>query len=356
DRYLEALEAEMTSRLGSSTLIETLFLGGGTPTHLDPSQLQRLLDLLARWLPLNSGAEFTIEANPESFTGEKAHLLARSGVRRVSLGAQSFQDPILKSLDREHDAASIVRAVEWVRERAMTVSIDLIFAVPHQTLSDWRRDLEAAVHLRPEHISLYGLTYEKGTPLWKRRERSLLTPLSEDQELEMYEFGMGFLEEKGYEQYEISNFALERHRSRHNQTYWANEAYHGFGLGAARYIQGAREVNTRDLMGYIRKAIAGEDVTQNSETLSPRERARETLALQLRRMSGIERTAFREQTGFTVEELAREPLEWLIREGFLRDREGRVHLSGKGKPLADAVISQLLTGGARSSGEADGPA
>src|SRR5207248_2801269 len=222
------------------------------------------------------------------------------------------------------------------------VSLDLIFGIPGQTESEWQEDLVRALGLGPDHLSTYGLTYEKGTPLWKQRSRGEIVPLGEEQELALYARGIDTLEAAGFEHYEISNFARPGRRCRHNQVYWANEAYFGFGMGAARYIQGCREVNTRDLGRYMRLALSGEPATAQSETLAPEERARETMAVQLRRAEGVHRPGFRVQTGFDLDALAGPALGRQVALGLLRDDDVRVSLTRQGKYLADAVIQELL--------------
>jgi oxygen-independent coproporphyrinogen-3 oxidase len=341
DRYLDALAAEVAT-LGTPCPVETLFFGGGTPTHLAPEQLDRLFTTLARWLPVAPGGEVTVEANPDTLTADKVAALGRHGVTRVSLGAQSFSAATLAVLERSHDPAAIAPAVGRVKAAGMAVSLDLIFGVPGQTAERWRADLDAALALDPDHVSTYGLTYEKGTPLWKQRRAGRLVPLGEDAELAMYRLAIDVLQAAGLEHYEVSNFARPGRRSRHNQVYWANHAYHGFGLGAARYVHGVREVNTRDLDGYVRKALAGEPVTRQSERLGPEERARETMAVQLRRLDGIDRPAFREQAGFDLDAVAGGGLAWLVERGLLRDDGRRVALTRKGLFVADAVVARLL--------------
>jgi oxygen-independent coproporphyrinogen-3 oxidase len=322
--------------------VRSVFLGGGTPTHVTAAQLQRLLTAVTRWLPLESGGEFSIEANPDSLDDDKVRLLAEHGVTRVSLGAQSFDAATLQVLDRTHEPAEVPRAVERVRRHVAEVSLDLIFGVPGQDPQRWGADLAAALALAPDHVSTYGLTYEKGTPLWKRRHRGEVRPLGEEAELALYEQAMDTLEGAGFEHYEISNFARPGRRSRHNQVYWANEAYFGFGMGAARYVMGRRELNTRDLDTYLRRILAGRPATFQSEELPPAERARETMALQLRRADGIDRPAFREQTGFVLDDVAGEALARHAALGLLADDGRRVWLTRQGKPVADAVIEGLL--------------
>jgi oxygen-independent coproporphyrinogen-3 oxidase len=339
--YLDALAAELAT-LGRPQPVQTLFLGGGTPTHLSAPQLDRLLRDVTHWLPPQPGHEFTIEANPGTLDADKIAVLAQHGVTRVSLGAQSFHSHQLRVLERDHAPEEVTRAVARVRERIAEVSLDLIFGIPGQTLDDWRADLDWALALGPDHVSTYGLTYEKGTPLWKQRERGEVRPLDEDAELALYAHAIDTLAAAGFEHYEISNFARPDRRSRHNQVYWANEAYFGFGMGAARYVLGRRELNTRDLRAYIRRALAGESVVFQSEELPPVERARETMAVQLRRAEGIDRPRFREQTGIELDEVAGPAIARHAELGLLDDDGTRVRLTRQGKYVADAVIAGML--------------
>ncbi len=343
ESYLDALAAELATLAGPQP-VQTLFVGGGTPTHLTANQLERLLTLVLGWLPLaaGEGTEFSIECNPDTLTADKIAVLADHGVNRVSLGAQSFHADLLAMLERAHKAEEIARAVERVRQRIDNVSLDLIFGVPGQTECLWRSDLARALALKPDHLSTYGLTYEKGTPLWKRRRSGRLQPLDEDAELALYALAIDTLEAAGFEHYEISNFARPGRRCRHNQTYWANEAYFGFGMGAARYVLGRRETNTRDLRRYLRQALSGKSVTQQSEELPPEQRARETLAVQLRRAEGIDRAAFHLQTEFDLDAVAGPTLARLVDQGYLADDGARVRLTRRGKYVADAVIERLL--------------
>lgn len=339
--YLDALAAELGT-LGEPRQVETLFIGGGTPTYLGCDSLDRLLRDITRWLPVRPGGEFSIESTPDSLDEAKVLVLARHGVNRVSIGAQSFQPDLLRVLERQHDPADVPRAVDCVRKIIPQVSLDLIFGVPGQTLNQWDEDLRQAVALGTDHLSTYGLTYEKGTRLWKQRQSGQLRPLDEERELEMYVRAMDRLESAGFEHYEISNFARPGCRSRHNQVYWANHAYFGFGVGAARYVNGRRELNTRNVQTYIRRTLSAESAVFQSETLEPAERARETLALQLRRAEGIDRQAFRDQTGFDLDQLVGPVLARHRELGLVDDDDVRVRLTRQGKCVSDAVVSELL--------------
>lgn len=347
--YIDALLQELAT-LGEPWPVETLFLGGGTPTYLTPSQLERLLAGIRHWLPLvGSDPEFSIESTPESITPDKVLVLAEAGITRVSVGVQSFEAPILHSLDRLHGVEQIPRAVAWIRERIPSLSFDLMFAAPGGSLDQWQRDLDQALTYAPEHISTYGLTYEKGTPLWKQRERGSVIPQDEDQELAMYQWAIGRLTDAGYEHYEISNFARPGHRCRHNERYWANEAYHGFGVGAARYVNGRRELNVRNTALYIQRLRAGQSPTFQSEELSPRDRAFETIATQLRRADGIHRQHFTEQTGYILDDLVGQAIQMTQSLGLLDDDGIRITLTPAGKYVADAVVEEFLKGNREGS-------
>jgi oxygen-independent coproporphyrinogen-3 oxidase len=341
ERYIEALAAEL-GLLGAPQPVQTIFLGGGTPTHLHAPRLARLLATVRRWLLLEPGYEFSVEANPGTLDAEKVSVLADQGVNRLSLGAQSFQPHLLRMLERDHEPIDVPRAVEAAKRRIDQVSLDLIFGVPGQTLADWQDDLRQTLAVKPDHVSTYGLTYEKGTRLWKQQQRGAIHPLQEEQELALYAYGIDVLEEAGFEHYEISNFALPGRRCRHNQVYWANEAYFGFGMGAARYVNGRRELNSRDLHTYLKRALAGEPAAFQSEMLRPEESARETLALQLRRSEGIQRSRFQHQTGFDLDALAGPAITRHVDLGLLIDDGISIRLTRRGKFVADAVIRELL--------------
>jgi oxygen-independent coproporphyrinogen-3 oxidase len=343
DLYVEAVAAEL-ARLDGPAPVDTVFLGGGTPTHLSAAQLDRLLAAVARWLPLRPGGEFSVEGNPESVTADKVAVLADHGVNRVSLGVQSFRPDLLARLDREHSPDHVGPALDRVRRRIANVSLDLIFGVPGQSVADWAADLDAALAFEPDHVSTYGLTYEKGTRLWKRRRRGEVVPVPEADELAMYELAMDRLPAAGLEQYEVSNFARASRRCRHNETYWANEAYFGFGVGAARYVEGRRELNRRDTADYVRRVLAGEAATFQSEHLPPEESARETAAVQLRRTAGVVRDRFREQTGYAFDDLTAGRAKAYAAEGLVEDDGSAVRLTRRGRCLADALVVKLVWG------------
>jgi oxygen-independent coproporphyrinogen-3 oxidase len=340
DDYLRALEAELR-KLEQPQSVRTISLGGGTPTHLSAQWLERLLTLLSRWLHLEPDGEYSIEANPANLDDDKIRVLADHGITRVSLGSQSFDRNVLRVLDRDHAPEDVPRAVDRVRRRIAAISLDLIFGAPGQTLDQWRNDLRQTLALEPKHLSTYGLTYETGTPLWKRAERGEVHPLGEEEELGMYETAIDTLEAAGFEHYEISNFARPGCRSQHNSVYWENHAHFGFGMGAAKYLEGTRSLNVRSLEGYLNRALAGQPTEFQSETLPPRERALETIGQNLRRAEGVNRVAFREQTGYDVDALVGPAVNRHVEWGTIAADEQGFRLTRRGKCVADVVIQDF---------------
>jgi oxygen-independent coproporphyrinogen-3 oxidase len=342
-RYLSALEKELIQTLVEPQPVETIFIGGGTPTRLNAALLSRLIAIVRSWFPLVAEGEWTVEANPGTLDAEKVEILAEGGVNRVSLGAQSFQSRLLATLERNHDPDDVPRAIGILHPRMPRWSLDLIFGIPGSTLADCHRDLDAALALRPSHLSCYGLVYEKGTTLWKERQAGAVIPVEEELERLMYEAVMDRLETAGLAMYELSNYARPGQESRHNLVYWANDAYHGVGLGAARYVRGARSANTRDLAAYLRRIESGQPATGPSETLAPEARARETAVLMLRRTRlGIDRTDYRDRTGFDLDVLLGRPIARFVSQELLEDDGQRVRFTREGRFLADLVLCELV--------------
>jgi oxygen-independent coproporphyrinogen-3 oxidase len=343
DRYLDALEVEL-GRLDGPQTVESIFIGGGTPTRLSPSQLERLLAAVHQHLPIAPGGEFTVEANPGTLDADKVRVLAAGHVNRVSLGAQSFRPETLRVLERNHNPHDVARAVDLVAHAFDRWSLDLIFGVPGSTLDDWTADLDRALALGPSHLSCYGLIFEKGTALHRQWQEGRIAPIDEGAEADMFEHTVDRLGSAGLEPYEISNYARPGHESRHNLVYWANDAYFGLGLGAARYVRGERAVNTRDLPAYLRRIESGGDPTGPRERLDAEPRARETAVLMLRRTAlGLNRADFLTRTGFSIDSLAgAETLARHIRRGWLEDDGQRLRLTRSGRFVADAVLSDLV--------------
>jgi putative oxygen-independent coproporphyrinogen III oxidase len=342
EAYLEALAREL-SWLEQPREVETLFFGGGTPTHLPPRQLERLFAIVREWFPLAAGGELSVEANPIDLDESKSQILSAAGVTRVSVGGQSFKEQKLEKLERDHVGLDVVSAVDLARTFAKSVSLDLIFGVPGETLNEWREDLEAAIRVvRPDHISTYGLTFEKGTAFWSRLTHGELTRVDEEVERQIYELAIDTLTAVGYEHYEVSNFARPGHRCRHNENYWIGSGYYAAGPGAARFIGGRRETNHRSTTTYISRVLAGQSPVAESEQLAPEDAARERLVFALRRLEGIDTAEFATATDFRVEQLGGAALPRLIEQRLLDFTSGRLRLTRAGLLVSDAIWPEFL--------------
>lgn len=339
--YLNALEVEL-SGLEYPRPVDTLFLGGGTPTHLEPTALARLFELLARWLPLCPGGEFSIEANPAGLDDGRLRVLWRAGVNRVSLGVQSFHAQHLVTLERDHHAEDVVDVVRRLREECANISLDLIFAVPGQTVADWQATLRTALDLSPQHLSTYGLTWERGTAFWSRKLRGTLAAADEETERTMYALAMDFLPAAGLEQYELSNFARPGFACRHNQVYWQGGEFFGFGPGAASYLAGTRRINHRSVTTWIRRTLDGRSAIHEKERLAPEARAREAIMLGLRQCQGINLAKFESRHGCTPKSLNPTAYQRTLVQGLCEVVEDHWRLTTEGRFLADQVISEFL--------------
>lgn len=342
--YLEALAKELGA-LGEPRPVETLYLGGGTPTHLGNEQLDELLGLARHWFPPLHGdchTEWTVEANPEDISAETIRALASHGVTRLSLGSQSFDADKLRRLERGHTAEQIEQAVLLAHSAEMQASVDLIFAAPDESLSAWQEDVRRAISLQPDHVSVYGLTYEKGTRFWSELNKGFLHEREEDLQRDMYLLAIDHLTEAGFEHYEVSNFAQAGKRSRHNESYWTGREYYAAGPGAARYVDGVRETNHASTTTWLKRVQAGESAVALSESLDPEQRARERLVFGLRRLEGIAHSEFEAATGFSIDDLAGESIRRHIEVGLLNDDGARLKLTREGLLVSDALWPELL--------------
>lgn len=343
DVYLQCLERELRSTLQNPKPVETLFVGGGTPSYLNAQQLKRLLKLLREWLPLEQSGEFSIECNPEQFTSDRMEVMQQAGVNRISLGVQSLDEQHLRILERSHNAGDVESVVDRLLKFGLSnVAIDLIFAVPNQALADWKRTLQRVVEFPIKHVSTYGLTWEKGTAYWTRRMKEQLRPVGEEEERSMYEVAMEFLPDQGFEQYELSNFAKAGFASRHNQVYWRGEPYWGFGPGAASYIDGVRATNHRSVTQWIKLTESGQSPIQSTEKLNSEDHAREAVMLGLRQVVGISIEEFHQRYGHELRELAPAAWQMLLDEQLLEETGSHVRLTQKGRFVADSVMSEFL--------------
>jgi len=317
--------------------IRTIYIGGGSPSCLAPEHLLRLIRHAAeRCL---AAAEFTVEINPGQVDQELLLGLRKSGVNRISIGAQSFIQRELDFLGRSYTVDCIGRVVQQARTAGFdNISLDLIFAVPGSCLETWKHNLRVAVALAANHISAYSLTYEDRTPLGRDLATGLVTPVDEDTDRAMYELTIDELTQAGMGQYEISNFARHGFECRHNLNYWANGSYVGIGPGAASYLKGTRSTNFADIEKYVRALTTGESAAESSETLARRERACETAVLNLRRRCGIDLAEFKSRTGFDAMELFAEPIRTYRERRLIEQDGGRIFLSRQALGIADSIL------------------
>lgn len=341
DSYLQALELEL-AQLPQVFGLDTLYFGGGTPTHLPPAKLSQLFAIVRRHFDLNSQAEVTVEANPLDLDAQRCEVLRAVGVNRISLGVQSFRDAKLQVLERDHRRPDIARALEMARGVADSVSLDLIYATPGESLSQWLDDLDEAIATGVDHISIYGLTIEQGSAFYGRWLRGALAKTAETLEADMYEAALDRLAAAGYRQYEVSNFARPGRESKHNETYWQGRSYFAFGPGAARYVRGRRETNHRSTTAYIERLRSGRSPVAEAEELSPEDRARERLVFGLRRLEGIDRPQFLSETGFEVVALIGQKLHPLVEQKLLAWSGERLQLTRAGLLVSDSIWPRFL--------------
>ncbi|KXK28000.1 MAG: putative coproporphyrinogen [Candidatus Brocadia sinica] len=342
DRYLHALEKELRALQGRY-VFKTIYIGGGTPSILAETQLEKLLHSVVRYVPASEIQEYTVEVNPGTLTGNKVALLKAYFVNRISLGVQSFQDSQLKLLGRIHSGDDARNAFLLLRTSGFeNINIDLIFGCPGQSSHDWEKDLRIAVELNPEHISTYSLTYEEGTPLTMDLENEVVHKLDESVELEMYKTAIRHLTSAGYNHYEISNFAKDRRECSHNQVYWKNTGYAGAGAGAFSFIDGRRTSNVRDVFQYMAGIHENKNVQSFGECLQPKQFASETVIMSLRLRQGISNTDFYKRFGYNLEEQFGTQINRLVKEGLISYEDERLKLTEKGLFIADTVMTEFV--------------
>ena len=343
---LEGLLTELERRAPDRP--RTIFIGGGTPSWLTIAQLTRLLDTLHEQTGFRDAtAEVTIECNPESLDAEKARALVELGATRLSIGFQSLRPETLKLFGRVHRVEESFEAYEAARAAGPRgVSIDLIFGAAGQTPREWAEDLDRVLDLAPDHLSCYALTFEEGTPFTRWLETGRLKRMPEEEELALFRLTREHITARGYEAYEVSNFALTGQECRHNLNYWRNGPYVGIGPGAASHLGGLRFGNPRALEAWRKAAVDAGDPTSWSERLKPTHRLAETWWLGLRLAEGLDAVAAQELAG--VDPSADPCLPTAVRlahEGLLVESRGRWHLTDRGLELADAVSAELLAAG-----------
>lgn len=370
DRYVTALVAEIRQyqKLAENYRVTTIFFGGGTPSILSGGQMKEIFDALRDVFEIQADAEITMEANPGTVTKENLQAYRACGINRISFGLQSVDDKELKLLGRVHTMRQFEESYDLARKAGFqNINVDLISAIPGQTVESWERTLDTVIRMNPEHISAYSLIIEEGTPFYEiygenakeeqdsRCERCLADdgkqmdigknfPKLPDEEAErrMYELTAEKLEAAGYLQYEVSNYAKPGYACRHNKGYWQRVEYLGIGTGAASLIENERYQHISDTDLYIRANGKLDQIEEEKETLDWNAQVEETMFLGLRMKEGVNKQKFRERYHREIQEVYGEVLEKLKEEGLLREEEKRICLTKRGNDLSNYVLAQFL--------------
>lgn len=360
DPYIKALCAEIIwygKHLAADKQIHTIYIGGGTPSILNPDQVGAIMKEVERALPCLGEIEVTIEANPGTLSRDKLDGYLSAGINRISLGMQSARNKELKLLDRIHDFSHVNKAIEDANSSGFkNISVDLIYGLPGQKISDWMETLDAVLSLRVQHISCYSLTIEDGTPLAKQVAEGNVTPLDNDLVGDMFEAADQFLEKNNFEHYEISNWAeLSGHyRSKHNLQYWLNEPYLGLGVGAHGYLDGLRIVNTHNIIDYIQRIQTISDENSKSsvspaaletERIGSSEKMRDEMMLGFRLLKdGIQVSRYIKKYGIHPEKIFQKELSKLIANGLVTHELNpeKYVLTKRGMMVANQVFLEFV--------------
>lgn len=333
--FLDALAVEADRRLPAlPDKPRTLYLGGGTPSMLSPTHLEKLFSTLHRHLDFSKLDDVTFEANPATFDLTKATLFRDLGVKRVSLGIQSFTPHVLKSLGREHDPEQAAEAVMILKEAGLpAVNIDLMFSIPGQSRDDWSSTLDRAISLKPDHISAYNLTYEEDTAFFESLKRGEMDE-SEDRDASFFELAKQKLADAGFESYETSNYAQPGHRSSHNHGYWSGEDYVGLGPSAVSTVNRIRSRNVPDTARYVEIISSLGHAITESEQLDDEAWRLERVALGLRTLDGIALSL--------LDDEGKTRAGWLVEQGLAEFADNRLRLIGNGCALVDPIAAELV--------------
>lgn len=343
ERYLSLLDREMQlyKEIVSAREADTLFIGGGTPSFLETDLTDKLLCSVKKWIPSGNLKEFTVECNPNSVTEEKLNLYKEAGVTRISLGMQSACDEELKKLGRLHSVKEFEKTYELVRKHGFErVNIDVMAAIPGQTIESYKHTLEYVVGLSPEHISSYSLIIEEGTPFYEEYREN--PPVDEDTDRQMYDLTKEILGRHGYHRYEISNYAKEGQECIHNLKYWQGGDYLGFGLGAASCMEHERWSNVRGLTDYEDRICRGQKPIEQTEEISKEEQMAEFMFLGLRCMEGVSAERFEKKFHQSVEERYGKVLHKYENMGLMRLVNGNWQLTEQGIDVSNHIFADFL--------------
>ena len=342
--YLHALckELEMRQDYLEGEEIETIYLGGGTPSQLSEEELAMVFTTIDHIYKVREEAEITLEANPDDLTPEYVAMLRRLPINRISMGIQTFQEETLKALHRRHTAQQAIEAFQRCRDAGFrNISIDLMYGLPNETLDTWKEDLKQAIDLHPEHISAYHLIYEEGTALWKLREEHQVEEADEDLSVSQFGTLIDELTQAGYQHYEISNFCLPELHSRHNSSYWTGKKYLGCGPSAHSFDGTSRQWNVASLDKYIEGITSGYPFFEIEE-LDLYTRYNDFVITSIRTCWGMPLSHLRTVYGEKLYRYCLRMAEPHLHEGVLEIREGVLKLTRKGIFISDGIMSDLL--------------
>lgn len=335
--YVDALKKEMEKYSGEK--IDSIFIGGGTPSILTEENLENLIESIYKIFLVEKNAEFTIESNPKTLTLEKLKLLKRRGVNRLSIGVQSFIDEELKKIGRVHTKKDAADAVMLAKTAGFSnINIDLMFSIPGQTADSLKKSIDEAIALNPEHISAYSLILEEGTPLFSEVERGEVILPEEEVDRKNYRYLIEKLKSVGYRQYEISNFSKPGYECRHNLKYWDCDEYIGIGVAAHSYYRDRRFFNTKDLEKYLKGAYQ-EDI---SETLTLDDKISEFIIMGFRKTEGISKKRFFEKFGVNFYEKFKNPLDKFIKLNLIEEKGDFYRLTFEGINLSNTVLCEFI--------------
>ena len=341
--YLTALRTEMELYAPETEPLQTIFIGGGTPSILSANALSQLLNDIHQHFQITPDAEITVECNPGTVDTEKLGVMRDNGVNRLSFGLQAMQDEILKQLGRIHTVAEFLESYHLARAGGFkNINIDLIFALPDQTMEAWHHTLNEVISLEPDHISPYNLVMEETTPFYEWWQADELHLPSEDTEADMFQYTIETLNAHGYEHYEICNFARPNYDAKHNLVYWNNQPCIGLGAGACGYVNGVRYSNIRGIVPYINKLSKRNKPIANTERLTGRAEKAETLILALRKREGISLADYRNRFGEDIQVAFGDTLKKWIDQELLERTTTHLRLTPRGLFLANEVFVELM--------------
>ncbi|UCZ54483.1 radical SAM family heme chaperone HemW [Bacillus shivajii] len=346
DDYLECCKNEMKNTLEKfpqEINISSIYVGGGTPTSLSTKQLYTLLEDIRTNFSIDDQCEWTVEVNPGSVSREKLQMMKEVGVNRLSIGVQTFDEDLLKTIGRDHRPEDIPNTIRLCREVGFeNISIDLMFGLPGQTIDQLKHSIKQLIQLKVEHVSAYSLKVEPKTVFYQRWQRGNLHLPGEDREADMYRVLQEELTNAGFEQYEISNFAKPGTQSTHNLTYWENEEYYGIGAGAHSYVQKVRRINHGPLPKYMNSMKDIGFPYLEEHEVSMEERMEEEMFMGLRKLTGVSRTSFYEKYDITMDHIFGDVIDGLKEKGLLQEKGDRVCLTKKGLLLGNEVFEKFL--------------